>query len=86
MGLITKGMGAIMKLGKKSNKSKYVKEPKKESMLDFVDRKSAEDPNNIIKSPGKILKKIGKATAVASTGVLATNIAKKKLNKKDNKK
>ena len=86
MGIITKGMGAIMKLGKKSNKSKYVKEPKKESMLDFVDRKSAEDPTNLIKSPGKILKNIGKATAVGTTAVVGTGIVKKKLNKKDNKK
>ena len=75
MGLITKGMGAIMKLGKKSNK------PKKESLFDYVDRKSAEDPNTIIKSPGKILKNIGKATAVGTTAVVGTGIVKKKLNK-----
>ena len=79
MGLITKGMGAIMKLGKKPKK------PKKESLLDFVDRKSAEDPDNIIKSPGKILKNIGKTTAVGTTAVVGTGIVKKKLNKKDKK-
>ena len=75
MGLITKGMGAIMKLGKKSNK------PKKESLLDFVDRKGAEDPDNLFKSPGKALKNIGKATAVGTTAVVGTGIVKKKLNK-----
>ena len=79
MGLITKGMGAIMKIGKKPKK------PKKESLLDFVDRKSAEDPGNLIKSPGKTLKNIGKATAVGTTAVVGTNIVKKKLNKKDKK-
>ena len=76
MGLITKGMGAIMKLGKKSNK------PKKESLLDFVDRKGAEDPDNLFKSPGKALKNIGKATAVGTTAVVGTGIVKKKLNEK----
>jgi|TARA_R110000782_G_scaffold41275_2_gene94794 hypothetical protein len=75
MGLITKGMGAIMKLGKKSNK------PKKESLFDYVDRKSAEDPDNLFKSPGKALKNIGKATAVGTTAVVGTGIVKKKLNK-----
>ena len=75
MGLITKGMGAIMKLGKKSNK------PKKESLLDFVDRKGAEDPDLLFKSPGKTLKNIGKATAVGTTAVVGTGIVKKKLNK-----
>ena len=75
MGIITKGMGVIMKIGKKSNK------PKKESLLDFVDRTSAQDPDNLIKSPGKILKNIGKATAVGTTAVVGTGIVKKKLNK-----
>jgi len=75
MGLITKGMGAIMKIGKKSNK------PKKESLFDYVDRKSAEDPDNLFKSPGKALKNIGKATAVGTTAVVGTGIVKKKLNK-----
>ena len=79
MGLITKGMGAIMKLGKKPKK------PKKESLLDFVDRKGAEDPDNLFKSPGKALKNIGKATAVGATAIVGTNIVKKKLNKKDKK-
>ena len=79
MGLITKGMGAIMKLGKKSNK------PKKESLFDFVDRKSAEDPDNLIKSPGKRLKNIGKAGAAATTAIVGTGIVKKKLKKKDEK-
>ena len=81
MGLITKGMGAIMKLGKKSNK------PKKESLLDFVDRKGAEDPDNLFKSPGKALKNIGKVGAVTTTAIVGTNIVKKKLNKnKESKK
>jgi len=80
MGLITKGMEAIMKLGKKSNK------PKKESLLDFVDRKGAEDPDNLFKSPGKALKNIGKATAVGTTAVVGTGIVKKKLNEKKKKK
>ena len=80
MGLITKGMGAIMKIGKKSNK------PKKESLLDFVDRKGAEDPDNLFKSPGKALKNIGKATAVGTTAVVGTGIVKKKLNEKKKKK
>jgi len=80
MGLITKGMGAIMKLGKKSNK------PKKESLFDYVDRKSAEDPDNLFKSPGKALKNIGKATAVGTTAVVGTGIVKKKLNEKKKKK
>jgi len=80
MGIITKGMGAIMKLGKKSNK------PKKESLLDFVDRKGAEDPDNLFKSPGKALKNIGKATAVGTTAVVGTGIVKKKLNEKKKKK
>ena len=75
MGLITKGMGAIMKLGKKSNK------PKKESMLDFIDRKGAEDPDNLFKSPGKALKNIGKVGAATTTAIVGTNIVKKKLNK-----
>ena len=80
MGLITKGMGAIMKaVAKKSNK------PKKESLLDFVDRKSAEDPDNLFKSPGKTLKNIGKAGAAATTAIVGTNVVKKKLNKKDKK-
>ena len=55
---------------------------KKNLCLDFVDRKSAEDPNNIIKSPGKILKNIGKATAAGTTAVVGTGIVKKKLNEK----
>jgi hypothetical protein len=80
MGLITKGMGAIMKIGKKSNK------PKKESLFDYVDRKSAEDPDNLFKSPGKALKNIGKATAVGTTAVVGTGIVKKKLNEKKKKK
>ena len=75
MGLITKGMGAIMKLGKKSNK------PKKESLFDYVDRKGAEDPDLLFKSPGKALKNIGKATAVGTTAIVGTGIVKKKLNK-----
>ena len=79
MGLITKGMGAIRKLGKKYNK------PKKESLFDFVDRKGAEDPDNLFKSPGKALKNIGKATAVGTTAVVGTGIVKKKLKKKDEK-
>ena len=70
---------AIKGLGKAFVKNK---KPKKESMLDFVDRKSAEDPNNIIKSPGKILKNIGKATAAGTTAVVGTGIVKKKLNEK----
>ena len=81
MGLVTKGMGIIMKIGKKSNK------PKKESLLDFVDRKGAEDPDNLIKSPGKLLKNIGKAGAAATTAIVGTNVVKKKLNKnKESKK
>lgn len=68
-------MGAIMKLGKKSNK------PKKESLFDYVDRKGAEDPDLLFKSPGKALKNIGKATAVGTTAVVGTGIVKKKLNK-----
>jgi len=81
MGILTKGMGAIMKLGKKSNK------PKKESLFDFVDRKGAEDSTNIIKSPGKILKNIGKATAVGTTAVVGTSVVKDKLKKnKESKK
>ena len=80
MGLITKGMGAVMKLGKKPSK------PKKESLLDFVDRKGAEDPDNLFKSPGKALKNIGKATAVGTTAVVGTGIVKKKLNEKKKKK
>ena len=83
-GIAKKGLGL---LGKKSNKSKYVREPKKESMLDFVDRKSAEDPTNLIKSPGKILKNIGKATAVGTTAVVGTSVVKDKLKKnKESKK
>ena len=73
-------MGAIMKIGKKSNK------PKKESLFDYVDRKSAEDPDNLFKSPGKALKNIGKATAVGTTAVVGTGIVKKKLNEKKKKK
>ena len=80
MGLITKGMGAIMKLGKKSNK------PKKESLLDFVDRKGAEDPDLLFKSPGKALKNIGKVGAATTTAIVGTNIVKKKLNEKKKKK
>ena len=79
MGLLTKGMGAVMKFRKKPKK------PKKESLLDFVDRKSAEDPDNLIKSPGKILKNIGKVGAAGATAIVGTNIVKKKLNKKDKK-
>jgi len=75
MGLITKGMGAIMKLGKKSNK------PKKESLFDYVDRKGAEDPDLLFKSPGKALKNIGKVGAATTTAIVGTNIVKKKLNK-----
>jgi len=75
MGLITKGMGAVMKLGKKPSK------PKKESLLDFVDRKGAEDPDNLFKSPGKALKNIGKVGAATTTAIVGTNIVKKKLNK-----
>ena len=81
MGLITKGMGAIMKaVAKKSNK------PKKESLLDFVDRKGAEDPDNLFKSPGKALKNIGKVGAATTTAIVGTNIVKKKLNEKKKKK
>ncbi len=70
---------AIKGLGKAFVKNK---KPKKESLLDFVDRKSAEDPDNLIKSPGKILKNIGKATAAGTTAVVGTGIVKKKLNEK----
>ena len=76
--LATKGLGL---LGKKPNKIK------KESLFNFVDRKSAEDPTNIIKSPGKILKNIGKATAVGTTAVVGTSVVKDKLKKnKESKK
>ena len=74
---------AIKGLGKAFVKNK---KPKKESLSDFVDRKSAEDPDNLIKSPGKILKNIGKATAVGTTAVMGTGIVKKKLNEKKKKK
>ena len=70
---------AIKGLGKAFVKNK---KPKKESLSNFVDRTSAEDPDNLIKSPGKILKNIGKATAAGTTAVVGTGIVKKKLNEK----
>ena len=74
---------AIKGLGKAFVKNK---KPKKESLLDFVDRKSAEAPDNLIKSPGKILKNIGKVGAAGTTAVVGTGIVKKKLNEKKKKK
>jgi len=74
---------AIKGLGKAFVKNK---KPKKESLFDFVDRKSAEDPDNLIKSPGKILKNIGKVGAAGTTAVVGTGIVKKKLNEKKKKK